>query len=120
MGRPRKWESDAERKRAAREQPTREPDTTSIGPASVTAESAPPDAPVVPREAASGAERVYSSKLTEDDYVRHQLLQTEAYAQSFRSPEKSSKLALQERMIRAEQYARWRFQAWERGEVFSL
>jgi len=118
MGRPRKYESPADRQKAYLERKAQESDTTPAGPAptAVPSEAPASDEPQV----ASGAERVYSSKLTEDDYVRHQLLQTEAYAQSFRSPEKSSKLALQERMIRAEQYARWRFQAWERGEVFSL
>ena len=97
MGRPRRYETPAEKQKAYRE---RQDEGV---------------APLQPLQEALGARDE-----AEEAYVQEQLAQTRAYAESFRAPEKSSPEAIEERLKRAEAYARWRWREYQLGNVFSL
>lgn len=56
-----------------------------------------------------------SKRLTEDEYVRHEVEQTKLYIQRM-----VNKPADPERLARAEAYARWRYRGFLSGEVASL
>lgn len=159
MGRPRKWTSDAERKRAERQKAIpqkREPveaETEHIPPADAvaskgmdtqSASSGGPsveEAPIVQQaafeqalrnhhgysasekrtaaERQAAADRIVGgeSSLTEESYVAQQVEITKA---QWREPAPDSVQSLEDAVARTASYARWRWNAFQAGEVASL
>jgi hypothetical protein len=122
---PREWDTEKERlrKQAYRERKKAEKGTELIPAPEANAELVVSAADVLKPRTDPEPEphqRVFSCSITEDDYARRAVNQTLAYVETFTAPEKKTKQAIQERLMRAEAYARWRYKAWERGEVFSL
>jgi hypothetical protein len=118
MGRPRKYEDDAARKRAQRERMSGQPDTPITTDKPI--EAPPEQAPTRPVASTGQTSVKQALAEAEEAYVQTQLAQTREYASSFRAPEKKSKEALAARMKRAEAYARWRFRTYLDSEVASL
>jgi len=133
MARPKKYESRAARQKAYLER--KKAGTTSTGSAdesgdqgleprpiqstSVFENENPPDPDTATRRVMAAASTV---GLTEEGYVQACLDQTKAYIEQSLKPgtEKVTKLAIQERLARAEAYARWRWAGFHRGEIASL
>jgi len=168
MGRPRKYESAADRQKAYLERQARGeaspgqvdtpgPKTPSDAPASVRHGERPTtgqfpkqkeEAPVDPvleaelveqqirdhwgysasetrteaerHEAASRMLGRPSTPLTEQTYVDEALAQTWITLNSIHAPEKKTPEAVKARLTRAENYARWRYQGYFQGEIYSL
>lgn len=120
MGRPRRYETDAEKQAAYRAR--RSGGAPSIPPPAPpeNQELVPDTTGAVPGEGDPQESLTRTDAYDEDAYVQEALRQTLVTLKSIRAPEKTSKLAVQERLMRAEAYARWRWQAYHAGEVFSL
>lgn len=95
MPQKKRYESRAEQQRAYRQR---------------KAEPTTPECTPIARDRPTGVEQ----------YVEQQLEQTREHMKTFRAPEKTNPEARRQRLERAEAYARWRWEAFEAGEVFSL
>src|SRR5215467_2699792 len=126
MPREKKYATRAEQQRAYRERKAGSPSETAAavpedsGGRRLESRHGEPTPPVAPETSEEGhdrdvPERTFSSAMTEDDYVRMNLAQTMAHLERIHAPEKKEKLAIQERLMRAEAYARWRWQAYHAG-----
>lgn len=124
MGRPRRYEDDAARKRAQRERERGEEKppvgvSRSPGVLEMSVESLMDD-PIGEAGDTPGPGPDYIFE-AEETYVARELAQTRAYVARIEpgSP-KASAEAKAERLRRAEKYARWRYRGWLAGEVFAL
>lgn len=120
-GRPQKYDSDderkaadAERKRLARQQvdpelPERQVDEPEPEPAGEMVEF---EGRLLPR--------VHSCSWDEETYVAHHLEQTKLFHAQTSPQATLSTVTLDDRLERAERYARWRYNGFLAGEIASL
>jgi hypothetical protein len=117
MGRPRKWESDAERKRAARARLELTPEEEAYA-------AVGPGLPVETENTFPAAIH-HLGRISQDDYVAHEVEITRAQIALGRLTVhrlEDGKVVndRDERLRRSADYARWRYQSYLQGEVVSL
>jgi len=143
MGRPRKWDNEAQRKAAQRSKRTDEDKRTEEVPSLESIGEVLPKAPLTDQQLeelrarkqrelkeqlaaqeALAAPPVRSCSWSEDEYVAHELAVTRAqYPRDLTVPGPDGKpvtFRKEERWAASERYLRWRYQAFLRGEVSSL
>lgn len=120
MGRPRKWESDAERKRAERGASSAVVSGDVPSPAGadegVVRDPPPQDGPDLGTVEWEGKlwPIVRPSYVSEDDFVHAEVEMTKTLI------ERGLKDHDGQRVARAEAYARWRYRGWLVGEIVNL